>query len=40
MAEFTHKASGVRVSVADGKALGPEWVKVEDQKPKPKSNKK
>lgn len=31
MARFTHKVSGVRVTVADGKQLGSDW---EAEKPK------
>lgn len=40
MARFTHKVSGVRVTVADGKQMGSEW-EAEKAKPKqePKSKK-
>lgn len=42
MARFTHKVSGVRVAVADGKALSNEWEPAEKPKPKaePKKNEK
>ncbi|WP_413354033.1 hypothetical protein [Microbacterium sp. 1P06AB] len=37
MATYTHGTSGVKVSVADGKELGPEWVPETDEDKKPRS---
>jgi len=39
VAEYTHKVSGVRVSVDDSKALGSDWEPVETEKPKPRTKK-
>lgn len=39
MTDYTHKDTGVRVSVADDKVLGSDWAPVEAEKPKPRSKK-
>lgn len=40
MADFIHKVTGVRVSVAEGKTLGGDWEPVEKPVEKPRRSSK